>query len=228
MTPESELLPQRVNQNIDSIVAFHQREQEKLSRTERGFERAGALIGRPVYLIGLLSLVAVWIAGNAVAAALRFSPPDPPPFGYLQGLLTLAALATTTIVLMTQQRQGRLESHRAHLDLQVNLLTEQKVTKLIHLLEELRRDLPMVRDRVDAEATALQRPTNTAHVLSALEEVGVGVGAPKLLERHTSLMGIMLTFSYKPLSSRVSPPNCHIWPLATRPPVKALGNEVAV
>ena len=176
MMPESELLPQRVNQNIDSIVAFHQREQEKLSRTERGFERAGALIGRPVYLIGLLSLVAVWIAGNAVAAALRFSPPDPPPFGYLQGLLTLAALATTTIVLMTQQRQGRLESHRAHLDLQVNLLTEQKVTKLIHLLEELRRDLPMVRDRVDAEATALQRPTNTAHVLSALEEVGVGVG----------------------------------------------------
>jgi uncharacterized membrane protein len=176
MSAESGPLPQHINQNIDGIVAFHQREQEKLGRTERGFEHAAALIGRPAYLIGLLALAILWIAGNAVAPALRFAAPDPPPFAYLQGLLTLAALATTTIVLMTQQRQGRLESHRAHLDLQVNLLTEQKVTKLIHLLEELRRDLPMVRDRVDAEATALQRPTDAAQVLSALEEVGVGVG----------------------------------------------------
>jgi len=177
MTPEPELLPPHVNQNIDSIVAFHQREQEKLSRAERGLERVSTLIGRPVYLIALLLLVALWIATNTLASRLGYVPPDPPPFSRLQGLLTLAALATTTIVLMTQQRQGRLESHRAHLDLQVNLLTEQKVTKVIHLLEELRRDLPMVRDREDAEATALQRPTDTAQVLSALEGVGVGVGA---------------------------------------------------
>jgi uncharacterized membrane protein len=177
MTPELDLLSPQVNQNIESIVAFHQREQEKLSRAERGLERVSALIGRPVYLIGLLSLVAVWIAINALATVLGFAPPDPPPFARLQGLLTFAALATTTIVLMTQQRLGRLENHRAHLDLQVNLLTEQKVTKLIHLLEELRRDLPMVRDRHDAVATALQRPTDTAQMLTALEEVGVGSSA---------------------------------------------------
>jgi uncharacterized membrane protein len=174
MIPELDLLPQQVNYNIDSIVAFHQREQEKLSRAERILERVSALIGRPVYLIGLLSLVVLWIAINALAKVLGFAPPDPPPFARLQGLLTFAALATTTIVLITQLRQGRLESHRAHLDLQVNLLTEQKVTKVIHLLEELRRDLPMVRDRHDAEAIALQRPTDTAQVLSALEDVGVG------------------------------------------------------
>ncbi|HXN09922.1 MAG TPA: DUF1003 domain-containing protein, partial [Steroidobacteraceae bacterium] len=99
-----------MNENIDSIVAFHQREQEKLSRAERGLERVAALIGRPVYLIGLLSLVVLWIAVNALATALSLAPPDPPPFARLQGLLTLAALATTTIVLITQQRLGRLES----------------------------------------------------------------------------------------------------------------------
>jgi hypothetical protein len=43
---------------------------------------------------------------------------------------------------------------------------------LIHLLEELRRDLPMVKDRHDPEATALQQPTDTAQVLVALEDVG--------------------------------------------------------
>jgi uncharacterized membrane protein len=173
MPPQPDPLPQHVNQNIESIVAFHQRAQERLSRAERGLERVSDLIGRPVYLIAMLSLVMLWIATNALATAMGFKPPDPPPFARLQGLLTLAALATTTIVLMTQQRQGRLESHRAHLDLQVNLLTEQKVTKLIHLLEELRHDLPMVRDRHDAVAAALQLPTDTAQVLSALEGAGV-------------------------------------------------------
>jgi hypothetical protein len=36
MSPELDLLSQQVNQNIENIVAFHQREQEKLSRAERG------------------------------------------------------------------------------------------------------------------------------------------------------------------------------------------------
>lgn len=62
---------------------------------------------------------------------------------------------------------------RSHLDLQINLLTEQKVTKLIHLLEELRRDLPMVRDREDPHAAALEKRTDAAQVLSALKDTGL-------------------------------------------------------
>jgi len=63
--------------------------------------------------------------------------------------------------------------------LQVNLLTEQKVTKLIHLLEELRRDLPMVKDRHDPEAAALQQRTDTEQVLVALENAGAEQAAAK-------------------------------------------------
>jgi uncharacterized membrane protein len=54
-------------------------------------------------------------------------------------------------------------------------LTEQKVTKLIHLLEELRRDLPMVKDRHDPEAASLQQRTDTAQVLSALANVDAAI-----------------------------------------------------
>jgi uncharacterized membrane protein len=72
---------------------------------------------------------------------------------------------------MRQNRQARIEDQRAHLDLQVNLLTEQKVTKLIHLLEELRLDLPMVKHRHDPEALSLRRRTDAIQVLSALANV---------------------------------------------------------
>ena len=74
------------------------------------------------------------------------------------------------MVLIKQSRLAKLEEQRAHLDLQVNLLTEQKTTKIIELLEELRRDLPMVKDRHDPEAAAMQQPTNPREVLAALDE----------------------------------------------------------
>jgi uncharacterized membrane protein len=64
----------------------------------------------------------------------------------------------------------KLEERRAHLELQVNLLTEQKTTKLINLLEELRRDLPMIKDRHDPESAAFQQPTDPEAVLAALDE----------------------------------------------------------
>jgi uncharacterized membrane protein len=168
----SDALSQQVNNNIDSIVAFQQREHEKLSGSERRLAHVSDLIGRPLYLLCLLSFVALWTSCNLVAKFLGIASFDPPPFPLLQGILTLAALLTTTAILIRQNRQARIEEQRAHLDLQVNLLTEQKVTKLIHLLEELRLDLPMVKDRQDPEAASLQRRTDTTQVLSALANVG--------------------------------------------------------
>ena len=69
-----------------------------------------------------------------------------------------------------QNRLAKLEELRAHLDLKVTLLTEQKAAKLIDLLEELRRDLPNVRNRHDPEAMALQQPMNPELVRAALDE----------------------------------------------------------
>lgn len=95
---------------------------------------------------------------------------DPAPFHLLAGIVALGALITSTVVLIKQNRLAKLEGQRAHLELQVNLLTEQKATKIINLIEELRRDLPMVKDRHDHEATAFQQPTDPEAVLAALDE----------------------------------------------------------
>jgi uncharacterized membrane protein len=175
-TPDGDQDPlsSHVYDNIDSIVTFHQREDSKLTAPERILRRVCELIGQPAYLFSLLGAIGFWMLANVLSAHLSLVPLDPPPFAGLQGFMTFAALATSTVVLITQQRQARLENQRAHLDLQVNLLTEQKVTKLIHLIEELRRDMPNVRDRDDPEATALQERTDTTQVLSALAGLGIG------------------------------------------------------
>ncbi len=174
-TGEPDPLSGRITDNIESIAAFQLREEQKLGQAHRRLGLVGDVIGRPGYLVSFLVLMAVWIAANNLAPRFGWASLDPPPFVWLQGFLTLLSVLTTTVVLIAHNRYARLDSSRGHLGLQLNLLTEQKVTKLIHLLEELRRDLPMVADRHDSDALALQRHTDTAQVLSAIETVVTGV-----------------------------------------------------
>jgi uncharacterized membrane protein len=56
------------------------------------------------------------------------------------------------------------------LTLELAMLSEQKAAKLIELVEELRRDMPNVQDRVDQEAEALAQPADPEAVLEALKE----------------------------------------------------------
>jgi uncharacterized membrane protein len=167
-TPRS--LTDHIEQNVESVVALQRREIESISPSQRRVEHAGRILGRPAYLVGVVVFSVLWVTANLAASRFGRSAFDPPPFGLLDSLLTLGSLATATIVLISQNRQARVERQQAQLDLQVSMLTEQKVTKLIHLIEELRKDLPMVRDRHDPQAAALQESADAATVLSVIED----------------------------------------------------------
>lgn len=168
--PAPDAVPASINQNIEAIGDYYKREEQRTTRAQRVLERLADAIGRPVFLSSMLLFVAAWMLGNVLAP--RFGMPafDPPPFPALQGCVSLSALLITTILLVGQNRLAKLEQRRGELELQVNILTEQKTTTLIRLVEELRRDLPMVPDRHDADAATLQVPTDAKQILSALEE----------------------------------------------------------
>ena len=165
--------PDPITQNIESIAAFYKREEQKLTWSQRIVEAVSSIVGRPIFIGGIVLFVMLWMVANLVARRLGTVEFDPPPFFWLQGLVSLSALLTTTVVLIKQERLAKLEERREHLDLQVNLLTEQKVTKLIHLLEELRRDLPMVKNRHDPEAEVMKQPTDPHRVLAETHELRV-------------------------------------------------------
>ena len=169
--------PDPITQNIESIAAFYKREHEKITGAQRVVEAVSNVVARPVFLGSLLLFVLLWVLVSASASLLGWRVFDPPPFFWLQGILSLLALLATTVVLIRQERLAKLEARREHLDLQVNLLTEQKTTKLIHLFEELRRDLPMVKDRRDPESEAMQQPTDPHRVLAEMDEVRVAAQA---------------------------------------------------
>ncbi len=160
----------QISQNIEAVLAFYTREEQKISHSQRMLERISNIIGQPVFLGFILFFVAFWILANAVLGHLGMAKFDPAPFFWLQGIVGLGALLTAAAVLTRQNRLAKLAEQRAHLDLKVTLLTEQKAAKLIDLLEELRRDLPNVRNRHDPEAAVLQQSMNPDLVLAALDE----------------------------------------------------------
>ncbi|MBI3525767.1 MAG: DUF1003 domain-containing protein [Betaproteobacteria bacterium] len=168
--PESE--HDQISQNIEAVLEFYAREELKISRSQRILERISGFIGQPVFLGFILLFVALWMVANSVLHQYGKAEFDPAPFFWLQGIVGLGALLTATIVLIKQNRLAKLAEQRAHLDLKVTLLTEQKAAKLIDLLEELRRDLPNVKNRHDPAAAMLQQPMSPDLVLAALDERG--------------------------------------------------------
>lgn len=171
-TPDSETGPEteQINQNIEAVKRFYVREEQEISPSQRIVERISDFAARPLFLGIILGFVALWVLVNVELKHSGFNAFDPPPFSLLQGILGLGALLTATVVLSKQNRAAKLAERREHLDLKVTLLTEQKAAKLINLLEELRRDLPNVKDRHDPEANALQKAMNPDRVLAALDE----------------------------------------------------------
>jgi uncharacterized membrane protein len=163
-------VPGHVAQNIETMATLHAEAEERVGHNQKRIERLTATIGRPRSLTVIVAAVAAWTSYNALAPWVGIPQVDPPPFFWLQGVMGLSALLVTTMVLTTQNRLAKRAVQRDHLDLQVNLVAEQKIAKIIALIEELRRDLPSVQNRVDLVADAMTQAVDPHAVVSVLEQ----------------------------------------------------------
>ena len=140
---------------------------------ERALEWIKAKASAPVFLLVSMVLVGIWVGANVL---LRHAAWDRPPFAYLEFALSTLAFFVTILILSTQRRADTLASHREQLILQLAFVSEQKTAKIIGLLEELRRDSPQLRDRVDKVADQMTEAVDPHAVSDALREAAGGSG----------------------------------------------------
>jgi uncharacterized membrane protein len=162
-------VPHHVNANIETIAELEERLNRRAGTHQRAVETITQKLGRPGTVYALIACVLSWTAYNTIASRVGWPQLDRAPFMWLQCAMALFDGVVALMVLTAQNRQNREAEQRAQLELQVNLLAEQKTTKIIALLEELRRDLPMVRDREDRVADAMQHQVDPKAVIAALE-----------------------------------------------------------
>ena len=73
------------------------------------------------------------------------------------------------LILSTQQHGEELAQRRAELTLQMVILAERKVAKVIELLEEQRAENPLLDSRRDNEAEQMARAADPREALERIE-----------------------------------------------------------
>ncbi len=155
---------------IAAIVDLDRQAQAAISPHQRWIERVTDRLGRPRTVYAVTCFVVVWIGANLVLHGLHHAEFDPPPFPLLQGIVSMAGLLMAILILTIANRIAQIDTQRDKLDLQINLLNERRTGKLIRMLDEQRRDNPVLPTHDDPEVRKLAEPNDTLDVVRAIEE----------------------------------------------------------
>lgn len=122
-----------VHKNIASLVEMRHSEEQKKSRQERAADLLTRFSGSMAFVYLHAVWFGIWIALNTGLIGSRAF--DPFPFSLLTLVVSLEAIFLSTFVLVSQNHAGRLADKRAELDLQINLLSEHEITRILKLVD---------------------------------------------------------------------------------------------
>jgi uncharacterized membrane protein len=155
-------------QTVREVVALEQRDDVGMDWSDRLADVMTAFSGSMLF-VGLHGIwFAVWIAANLRIFGLPAF--DPFPFGLLTMLVSLEAIFLSTFVLISQNRQALKADRRAKVDLQVNLISEREVTKLMELVADMHKEMGLSH-RTDPEVAEMQEQTHVRKIADAVDRV---------------------------------------------------------
>ena len=157
-------------ETIEAIARLHADHHASATQHQRVVYNLTSILCSPRFLAAFTALLFCWTAVNGLIWFLGCHALDPPPFQGLSCFISITSLYFVVLVITTQRRDESLDRKRELLSLELAILSEQKTTKVIALLEELRRDSPAVQDRVDEQANAMARHADPQSVLDAIKE----------------------------------------------------------
>jgi uncharacterized membrane protein len=159
-------VPDPAQRNVETVARLEQAAQTARTLKDRVIGALTSFVGSLPFLYVHLFWFALWVAWNGRAGPRR--PFDPFPFPLLTMVLAMETILLSTLVLISQNRQQRLADRRAHLDLQINLLAEQEITKVLEMLEEVQKRLGLADH--DPEVAALKQAVKPEELMEQIEQ----------------------------------------------------------
>jgi uncharacterized membrane protein len=164
--PQPDGLAPVLARNIHALNERRRREEKRASREERLAQAITDFTGSMLFVYLHLAVFGFWIVAN-----LGWMPGIPawdPSFVVLAMVASVEAIFLSTFVLISQNRMAVAADKRADLDLQINLLAEHEVTKLVALVSAMAKQMG-VRSEVDHEVDELKRDVAPEAVLDKIE-----------------------------------------------------------
>lgn len=165
--PRPKGLASALQRNIHALQDRRKSEEEAAGREERIAEAITRFTGSMRFVYLHLTLFGAWVLINsgAIPGVPRFDP----TFVFLATWASVEAIFLSTFVLISQNRASTAADKRADLDLQISLLSEHEVTRLITLMSAMAEKLG-VAEAHDPELAELEQDVAPEAVLDEIEK----------------------------------------------------------
>ena len=153
--------------NVARIEALEAAEHEKARPADRVADAIARFAGSILFVWVTVLMIGGWMAWNLVLP--RRDRLDPFPFPLLTLVLSIEAIFLSIFILMSQNRAAGVNDKRSHLDLQLNLLSEQENTKMLLMLEQIGKAVG-AEMRSDPALDVLAQPTRPEALSRQIDE----------------------------------------------------------
>lgn len=165
-TPPGSPLATVVERNIEALLKVREERLARRTAQERAVDAFTTFAGSMSFVYLHAGILVLWLVANTGHLGLR--PWDPYPFVMLAMAASVEAIFISTFVLIGQNRQSEAADRRADLDLQINLLAEHEITRLVTMVEAIGQKLGTEID--DPDVAELKRDVAPEAVVEQMEE----------------------------------------------------------
>lgn len=163
-----------VRRNISTLCEIRDQMQEGKPLHDRTADRITSLAGSMTFVFFHALWFSAWIVINLGWTPVK--PFDAFPFGLLTMIVSLEAIFLAGFILISQNRSQEIADQRADLDLQINLLAEYEITRVLTLVDAIADHLGLEEGN-DPEVEDLKRDVAPDQVLVEMEKQNLSASA---------------------------------------------------
>lgn len=164
--PDKKSISPVLERNIEALIVRRRAEEAEKTAQDRVADAITSFTGSMTFVYLHVALFGVWIIINLGWTPLpRFDP----SFVMLAMFASVEAIFLSTFVLISQNRMAVLNDKRADLDLQISLLSEHEITRILQLVVNIADQVGVTQPKVD-ELEELVKDVDPEVVLDRLDE----------------------------------------------------------
>jgi uncharacterized membrane protein len=155
-----------LTRNIQTLLEKRRREQRSASIQQKMAEAITRFSGSMPFVYIHAAFFGAWVIVNLGWTGIR---PFDPTFVVLAMLASVEAIFLSTFILISQNRMSAIEQARADLAMQISLLAEHEVTRLLQLVSRIAEKVG-VEEGSDSDLAELKQDIAPEKVLDKIEE----------------------------------------------------------
>ena len=157
---------QLTQRNIEAVRQLEEAAKEERTASDRVAEVIAKFCGSMTFVWVHVAWFGIWVLINVMPGLPHI---DPFPFTFLTLVVSLEAIFLSTFILISQNHDTKISERRNHLDLQINLLSEQENTHMLMILRAIAEKVG-VNLSADDQVRAMTEETKPQELVKQIKE----------------------------------------------------------